>query len=138
MSNPFTWPVRVYFEDTDAGGVVFYGNYLKFYERARTEWLRLLGIGQQFLKEEYNILFVVKKVSVEYRRPAVLDDLLRVTTRVVWMKGASLEFGQAIWRDNTLLSTARATIVCVDKDRMRPVPIPDTVSERMLAGLEHD
>ena len=60
MPSPFTWPVRVYFEDTDAGGVVFYGNYLKFYERARTEWLRTLGIGQQFLKESYGILFVVK------------------------------------------------------------------------------
>ncbi len=138
MSAPFTWLVRVYFENTDAGGVVFYGDYLKFYERARTEWLRSLGIGQQFLKEEYNILFVVKKVSVEYKRPAVLDDLLRVATGVAWMKGASLEFEQAIWRDDTLLSTARATIVCVDKDRMRPVPIPDTVSERMLAGLKHD
>ena len=89
MPSPFTWPVRVYFEDTDAGGVVFYGNYLKFYERARTEWLRTLGIGQQFLKESYGILFVVKNVSVEYRRSAVLDDALQVTSEVAWMKGDS-------------------------------------------------
>lgn len=138
MPNPFTWPVRVYFEDTDAGGVVFYGNYLKFYERARTEWLRSLGIGQQFLKDEYHILFVVKNVSVEYRRPAVLDDLLQVTTEISGMKGASLEFGQAIWRGDTLLSTAKAKIVCVDKDRMKPVPIPRMVSEKMLNGSTHD
>lgn len=138
MPNPFKWPVRVYFEDTDAGGVVFYGNYLKFYERARTEWLRSLGIGQQFLKDEYNILFVVKNVSVEYRRPAVLDDHLQVTAEISEIRGASLEFRQAVWRDDTLLSTARAKIVCVHKDRMKPVPIPETVTEKMLAGLERD
>ena len=98
MPNPFIWPVRVYFEDTDAGGVVFYGNYLKFYERARTEWLRSLGIGQQFLKDEYGILFVVKNVSVEYKRSAVLDDHLQVTAEISGMRGASLEFDQAVWK----------------------------------------
>ncbi|WAV91908.1 tol-pal system-associated acyl-CoA thioesterase [Oxalobacter aliiformigenes] len=138
MPNPFIWPVRVYFEDTDAGGVVFYGNYLKFYERARTEWLRSLGIGQQFLKDEYGILFVVKNVSVEYKRSAVLDDHLQVTAEISGMRGASLEFDQAVWRGDTLLSTARTKIVCVDRNRMRPVPIPEMVAEKMLAGREHD
>lgn len=136
MSEPFIWPVRVYFEDTDAGGVVYYANYLKFYERARTEWLRLLGIGQEVLKNEYNILFVVRNVSVEYRRPAVLDDHLQVMTGVAWMKGASLEFEQSVWRGDTLLSSARSTIVCIDKDKMRPVPVPQAVYEKMRAGIE--
>ena len=134
MPSPFTWPVRVYFEDTDAGGVVFYGNYLKFYERARTEWLRTRGIGQQFLKESYGILFVVKNVSVEYRRSAVLDDALRVTSEVAWMKGASLGFEQAVWRGDTLLSSAKVTVVCVDRQTMRPVPIPPDVAEKMLVA----
>lgn len=136
MSEPFIWPVRVYFEDTDAGGVVYYANYLKFYERARTEWLRLLGIGQEVLKNEYNILFVVRNVSVEYRRPAVLDDHLQVMTKVAWMKGASLEFEQSVWRGDTLLSSARSTIVCIDKDKMKPVPVPQVVYEKMRAGIE--
>ena len=133
MSSRFTWPVRVYFEDTDAGGVVFYGKYLKFYERARTEWLRSLGIGQQFLKEAYGILFVVKNVSVDYRRSAVLDDALQVTSEVAWMKGASLGFEQGVWRGDTLLSSAKVTIVCVDRQTMRPVPIPGDVAEKMVA-----
>lgn len=133
MSSQFTWPVRVYFEDTDAGGVVFYGNYLKFYERARTEWLRSLGIGQKFLKEECGILFVVKNVTVDYRRPAVVDDALQVTSEVVWMKAASLGFEQRVWRGDTLLSSAKVTIVCVDSETFSPIPIPKDVAERMVA-----
>ena len=135
MSIPFSWPVRVYFEDTDAGGIVFYGNYLKFYERARTEWLRSLGIGQQFLKDAFGILFVVKNVAVDYNRSAVRDDLLRVTTAVSRMKGASLEFDQAVWRDGELLSTAKVTVVCVGSDTMKPVAIPGDMAARMRAGL---
>lgn len=138
MSIPFSWPVRVYFEDTDAGGIVFYGNYLKFYERARTEWLRSLGIGQRFLKDEYRILFVVKNVTVNYKRSAVLDDWLQVTTGISRIKGASLEFEQAIWRENTLLSTATVTIACVGMDNMRPVPIPGDIAARMLDGLNRE
>ncbi|EEO28111.2 tol-pal system-associated acyl-CoA thioesterase [Oxalobacter paraformigenes] len=135
MSISFSWPVRVYFEDTDAGGIVFYGNYLKFYERARTEWLRSMGIGQQFLKDEYRILFVVKNVSVDYKRSAVLDDCLQVTTGISRMKGASLEFEQAVWREDTLLSTATVKVVCVGMDNMKPAPIPGDIAARMRAGL---
>ena len=79
MSSLFEWPVRVYYEDTDAEGVVYYANYLKFYERTRTEWLRSLGISQEILKNKHNIIFVVKNVSIDYRRPALLDDELTVT-----------------------------------------------------------
>ena len=135
MVTAFTWPVRIYFEDTDAGGVVFYGNYLKFYERARTEWLRSLGISQQLLDEQLHILFVVKNVSVEYKRPAVLDDYLEVTAEIAEIKGASLVFEQHVRRGNTLLSSAKTTIVCVNRDKMRPVPIPKAVSEKMHAVL---
>jgi acyl-CoA thioester hydrolase len=80
---PFTWPVRVFWEDTDAGGIVFYANYLKFFERARTEWLRGLGIQQQRLREEAGGMFVVTDTQVRYLRPARLDDLLLVTARVL-------------------------------------------------------
>ncbi len=134
MASSFAWPVRVYFEDTDAGGIVFYGNYLKFYERARTEWLRSMGISQQFLKDEQGILFVVKNVSVDYRKPAVLDDELQVTAEVIRMTGASVEFKQAVWRAGTLLSSANVTLVCVDKIRMKPVPVPSGVAQKMRPG----
>ena len=135
MSLPFIWPVRVYFEDTDAGGVVFYGNYLKFFERARTEWLRSLGIGQQCLKETCNILFVVKNISVEYKRSAVLDDELRVITTVSRIGGASIGFEQTIRRDETVIATAAVTIVCVDRITSKPVPIPEKVATRIRDDL---
>lgn len=92
MFAPFRWPVRVYFEDTDAGGVVYYSNYLKFYERARTEWLRSVGISQQSLRAEQKILFLVKNISVDYKYSAVLDDELIVTTKILQLKGASIFF----------------------------------------------
>jgi acyl-CoA thioester hydrolase len=79
MPSVFTWTVRVYYEDTDAGGIVFYANYLKFFERARTEWLRALGVGQQLMAEEHGALFVVKNTSVDYHAPARLDDELKFT-----------------------------------------------------------
>ena len=86
MPSLFNWPVRVYYEDTDAEGVVYYANYLKFYERSRTEWLRSLGISQEILKNRHNIIFVVKNVSIDYRRPALLDDELTVTAEVAQLK----------------------------------------------------
>ena len=82
MSQPFHWPVRVYWEDTDAGGIVFYANYLKFFERARTEWLRSLGLEQQRLREQTGGVFVVSETALRYQRPARLDDLLQISARV--------------------------------------------------------
>ena len=93
-----------------------------------------MGISQQFLKDEQGILFVVKNVSVDYRKPAVLDDELQVTAEVIRMTGASVEFKQAVWRAGTLLSSANVTLVCVDKIRMKPVPVPSGVAQKMRPG----
>jgi acyl-CoA thioester hydrolase len=96
--------VRIYWEDTDAGGIVFYANYLKYFERARTEWLRGRGIGQQRLKEETGLMFVVAETSVRYLAPARLDDELRITTRVLETARASMTLRQQAWRDAALLA----------------------------------
>ena len=135
MSPTFNWPVRVYYEDTDAEGVVYYANYLKFYERARTEWLRSLGISQEILKNRHNIIFVVKNVSIDYRRSALLDDELIVTAQVAQLKGASILFEQTVWRDGDELNKCTVTIVCVDGKPIRPTAIPDEVAQKMRQGL---
>ena len=130
MSAEFTWNVRVYYEDTDAGGIVYYANYLKFYERARTEWLRGLGIGQQVLKEQHNAMFVVKNVSVEYHAPAKLDDVLKLTLRIEKMGRASLLFAQEVWCGDQLLNQAQVKVGCVDT-ALRPCAIPPAAVARM-------
>lgn len=135
MSSLFNWPVRVYYEDTDAEGVVYYANYLKFYERTRTEWLRSLGISQEILKNKHNIIFVVKNVSIDYRRPALLDDELRVTAQVVQLKGASMLFEHTVLRDGDELNKCSVTIVCVDGKTIRPTAIPDEIAKKMHEGL---
>ncbi len=135
MSSLFKWPVRVYYEDTDAEGVVYYANYLKFYERARTEWLRSLGIGQEILKNKHNIIFVVKNVSIDYRRPALLDDELTVTAEVSKLKGASILFEHTVSRDGDELNKCSVTIVCVDGTNIRPTAIPDEIARKMSEGV---
>lgn len=133
MPSVFTWNVRVYYEDTDAGGIVYYANYLKFFERARTEWLRAIGVGQQQLLEEHDALFVVKSVNADYHAPAKLDDTVRLTLSIAKMGRASIVFLQQAWRDETLLNTAQVKIGCVDSG-MRPRVIPDAVAQRMRAA----
>lgn len=135
MSSLFNWPVRVYYEDTDAEGVVYYANYLKFYERTRTEWLRSLGISQEILKNKHNIIFVVKNVSIDYRRPALLDDELTITAKVVQLKGASMFFEHTVSRDGDELNKCSVTIVCVDGKTIRPTAIPDEIAQKMREGL---
>ena len=122
----FTWPVRVYWEDTDAGGVVFYANYLKFFERARTEWLRALGAGQQSLREATGCMFVVSETQVRYLRPARLDDELVVTARLLEKRRASLTIAQQAMRcgDHTLLCEGTIRIGWVQSDTLRPARIP--------------
>lgn len=127
----FEHPVRVYWEDTDAGGIVFYANYLKFFERARTEWLRALGIGQQALREATGGMFVVSETSVKYHRPAQLDDLLCVTARMAESGRASLVIAQQAWRDDTLLCEGTIRIGWVDAASMKPARIPTSVLERL-------
>ena len=125
---PFVWPVRVYWEDTDAGGVVFYANYLKFFERARTEWLRALGFEQQALREEHGLIFVVVDVEAHFRRPARYGDLLQATCEVAASTKASLTFKQEIYRQEVggeLLLDGRVRIACLDAEKYRPKPLPD-------------
>jgi acyl-CoA thioester hydrolase len=134
MKAPFTWPVRVYWEDTDAGGIVFYANYLKFFERARTEWLRHLGLGQQALRDEVGGMFVVSETQVQYHRPARLDDLLLVTAHVREAGRASLTIEQRALLQPTLAGEP-ARLLCegtirigwVDAQSLRPQRIPAQV-----------
>ena len=123
-SQPFTLPVRVYYEDTDAGGVVYYANYLKFCERARTEWLRTLGVSQQALIDEHGLAFVVRSVQADYLASARLDDALEVVTRVAMLRRASLLFEQQVMRGQELLFTTRVLLASIDLHRQKPVAIP--------------
>lgn len=125
LSVPFTWPVRVYWEDTDAGGVVYHASYVRFLERARTEWLRAVGVHQSQLRREHGLGFVVRNLQIDFRRPALLDDELQVTVAVQELRAASILFDQAIGRpDGAELVRARVRVACVDVARMRPMPIP--------------
>jgi acyl-CoA thioester hydrolase len=123
----FDWRVRVYYEDTDLGGVVYYANYLKFLERARSEWLRHLGVSQSRLLESERLLFAITAVEVHYLKPARFEDELTVTVALERLRRASMAFGQEIRRHGPggeLLCTARVTAACLDADTMRPRPLP--------------
>jgi acyl-CoA thioester hydrolase len=120
----FTWPVRVYYEDTDAGGVVYYANYLKFFERARTEMLRNMGFQQDQLIIERQLIFVVRSVQVEYLKSARFNEQLQVSAEISQTKSASLVFAQQIIRESDLISTAVVRIACLDPESMRPKIIP--------------
>jgi acyl-CoA thioester hydrolase len=133
---PFQHRLRVYWEDTDAGGVVFYANYLKFFERARTEWLRALGVGQQALRETTGAIFVVTDTHVRYRAPARLDDELVVTVALRAQGTASMTIAQQAWRGEiglgTLLAEGEIRIGCVDHGTFRPRRIPKEVVSTLL------
>lgn len=136
MNEPTPRPVhthelRVYWEDTDAGGIVYYANYLRFFERARTEWLRALGIDQQRLRELDGTIFVVADARIAYRAPARLDDVLRVTVAVAEAGRASLALAQAAWRGDTLLVDGTVRVGCVDAGTFRPRRIPNEVLQRI-------
>jgi acyl-CoA thioester hydrolase len=127
----FRFPVRVYWEDTDAGGVVFYANYLKFFERARTEWLRSCGFTQQRLREDEGLIFIVSDTAVRYLRPARLDDMLDVTVALRETGRASLVIAQQAWRDGTLLAEGTIRIGCVDAASFVPTRIPDSIIQNI-------
>ncbi len=134
MTNPvFVWPVRVYYEDTDAGGVVFYANYLKFFERARTEMLRAKGFEQDELMAKQGIIFVVRAVQVDYLRSAKFNDLLQVSAEVTELKKTSLLFNQEITRGDVVLSKSTIKIACLDAHTMRPKAIPENLYEQFKA-----
>jgi len=140
----FHWPVRVYYEDTDSGGVVYYANYLKYMERARTEWLRGFGIEQDVLLEQHGIIFAVHSVALNFLNPGRFNDLLHVTAGVSQQRRASMIFNQEVLRlspaaagekpvansagkDRMVLCSGHVKIVCLDADSMRPCQIPDDI-----------
>jgi acyl-CoA thioester hydrolase len=134
--TPFGFPLRVYWEDTDAGGIVFYANYLKFFERARTEWLRALGFGQQGLKTEVGGMFVVSETAVKYHQPARLDDRLWVTAALAQGGRASLVIAQQAWLQcegatDTLLTEGTIRLGWVDSHTLKPGRIPAPVLEAL-------
>ncbi|PLZ00184.1 tol-pal system-associated acyl-CoA thioesterase [Burkholderia sp. WAC0059] len=134
----FTWSIRVYYEDTDAGGIVFYANYLKFFERARTEWLRACGISQHQLANDTGVLFVVRSTALDYRAPARLDDRLTIASRIERLGRASVDFMQEAWRDGTLLATGGIRVACVEQAALRPAAIPPDVLEALRRGPPKD
>jgi acyl-CoA thioester hydrolase len=127
----FHWPVRVYYEDTDAGGVVFYANYLKFFERARTEMLRDMGFEQDQLIAEQNMIFVVRSVQVDYLKPAHFNDFLDISAEVTLAKKVSLNFEQVVARGDDILCEAKIRIACLDAKSMRPKTIPETLMQQL-------
>jgi acyl-CoA thioester hydrolase len=127
-ASNFEHAVRVYWEDTDAGGVVFFANYLKFFERARTEWLRSLGFSQERMRVDEQAAFVVSETKVRYLRPARLDDLLTITVRIAAVARASITIEQQAWRGDELLSEGSIRIACVDITRFAPRRIPDGIT----------
>lgn len=127
----FSWPVRIYYEDTDFGGVVYYANYLKYMERARTEWLRSLGFEQTVLARQWNVLFVVRSVSIEYLLPARFNDALAVSVESPTAKTSQLIVAQSVSRDTQALVTAQIRLVCVDTRSFRPVRIPSDIISKI-------
>jgi acyl-CoA thioester hydrolase len=125
LPSPFSWPVRVYWEDTDAGGVVYHAGYLRFMERARSEWMRSLGVDQMAFKQATGLAFMVRDMHIDFLKPALLDDELTVTVDVKERRAASILFTQTIMKaDGSCLIRASVRVACVDLQRMRPAPIP--------------
>ncbi len=127
----FFWPVRVYYEDTDTGGVVYYANYLRFFERCRTEWMRALGYGQRELAERDAVMFVVAGAEIQYVRSARLDDELQVDARLAERYASYVVFEQQAWRGAELLSHGRIKVACVDARTMRPRRIPAALGDAL-------
>lgn len=127
----FAWPVRVYYEDTDAAGLVYYANYLRYLERARTEWLRTLGFEQRVLAAELGVAFAVTQVSLDYLKPALLDDALQVISSVDEVRRAQMRFAQRIERGEDTLLRASVRVACIDTTTLRPAPLPEVLRERL-------
>jgi acyl-CoA thioester hydrolase len=128
--SPFLWQARVYWEDTDGGGIVYYANYLKYLERARTEWLRASGIGQRATQTELGVVFAVVSLHAEYKKAARLDDLLAISCEAQLDGGATLLFGQRIWRDRQqteLVLEAQVRVACLSAEGLKPRRIPDAI-----------
>ena len=135
MNSEFIWPIRVYYEDTDAGGVVYYANYLKFYERARSEWLNALNIDQPRLLSE-QVAFVVRKAEIDYIKPARLNDSLQIITRIKRLKAVSIDFEQQIsiiksGVEPELINKVKIKVACLNIESFIPCRIPQQVKEEL-------
>jgi len=128
----FSCNLRVYIEDTDAGGIVYYVNYLKFMERARTEFMRSLGYGKDYIFN-HDLMFVVRDVALEYLKPAGLDDELQATARLTGMRGATLQMRQTVVRQDEVLVHGDVTIACVDRSSFKPRRLPREMTEKLRA-----
>ncbi|MDP0155408.1 tol-pal system-associated acyl-CoA thioesterase [Glaesserella parasuis] len=126
------FPIRVYYEDTDAGGVVYHARYLHFFERARTEFLRQLGFSQQLLLSQ-SMAFVVKKMDIDYKKPAYLDDFLTVKSIISELKCAKIVFKQTLWRDEECLCEVSVVVVSVDLAKMKAIAIPEDIKQAFNA-----
>ncbi len=136
MAETFSFPVRVYWEDTDAGGVVYHAQYLAFMERARTEWMRARGLGQELLRTRDDLLFVVRAMSIDFRSPARLDDQLAVSVVLLECRGASLVLGQRILRGGAVLVEARVRVAALAATSFRPKPLPRALASDLKSLLE--
>lgn len=134
--QPFSWPVRVYYEDTDAAGVVYYANYLRYMERARTEWLRAQGYEQPDIVNAAGVVFVVRAVNIEYLKPARFNDSLRVSVEVATVGGSRIRFDQRVWRNQECVTQAQVEVVCVDAQSMKPARVPAALRTMMAAESE--
>lgn len=132
MASNFTWPLRVYYEDTDSGGVVYHANYLKFMERARTEWLRSLGFAQTEMRCTFGVIFVVRGIGLQYRQPARFDDAIEVRTELLETGRSLLRLRQTIMRDEAILTEAKVELACVDATRFKPVTMPKSMREKIM------
>lgn len=131
----FSFPIRVYYEDTDAGGVVYHSQYLNFMERARTEWLRHFGFEQTWLKNELGVIFVVTQAEINFKKPARFDDLLEIQCQPIKIGFSSINFEQAIVRQAQVLIDANIKIACVAADTFKPVTIPRLIKEKISSSL---
>ena len=127
----FNWPIRVYYEDTDSGGVVYHSNYLNFMERARTEWLRQLGFEQTYLKDTLNIIFVVHSMQIAFKKPAKFNDMLTITCELHKVGHSSFEFLQKIIFNQQTLAEAQVKLACVNALTFKPVGIPNQIKSTM-------
>jgi acyl-CoA thioester hydrolase len=133
--SEFFLPIRVYIEDTDAGGIVYYANYLKFMERARTECLRKRGIELDVWQDQHRRIFVVRRVNVDFKQPARFNEQITVSAKIMTVNRASMELSQHVFREDNVLCTAKVELACVDADTLRPTRIPVTIKEAL--ACEH-